>query len=115
VQTKRIGAAVVLAIWSSSALGAADGAALFASKCSPCHGASGEGAKFAPRPIAGLPRQVVEAVLRDGFGKMRPPQGVTADERAALARYVAGLRGESTSAPPVAAGGPRARPPSPAR
>lgn len=70
----------------------ASGAALYRDRCAPCHGARGQGARFAPRIIAGLPENQVRKVLVEGRGKMKPIQGASADQIAAIAKHVSTLR-----------------------
>ena len=67
----------------------ADGAATYASKCKACHGASGEGSKMAPNPIAGMSADQVEKAINEGKGKMKPQKVDNAKE---VATYVAGLK-----------------------
>ncbi len=66
----------------------ADGAATYAAKCAMCHGKKAEGAKMAPKAIAGTPADQVKAVIASGKGKMKP---VKIDDADAVAQYVAGL------------------------
>ena len=83
---------VLVALAMSTAVFAADGAALFKSKCAGCHGPNGEG-KMGPK-IAG--NTGVADVLTNG-GKTKAPHtkpfaNLTADEVKAIADYVAGLK-----------------------
>lgn len=74
---------------SLSTAALADGAATYAAKCKACHGASGEGAKLAPKPIAGLPAAEVKKAIDEGKGKMKPVKIDNSDE---VASFVAGLK-----------------------
>ncbi len=85
---KRIVSALFAVAFATTAL-AADGAALYNSKCKGCHGAEGAGSKMAPNPIAGLPAAQVEKAITEGKGKMKP---VKVDDPKAVAEYVAGLK-----------------------
>lgn len=85
---KRIVTALFAVAFATTAL-AADGAALYASKCKACHGAAGEGAKMAPNAIAGTPADQVKKAITEGKGKMKPVKVEDAD---AVAAYVAGLK-----------------------
>ncbi|GEJ56746.1 c-type cytochrome [Anaeromyxobacter diazotrophicus] len=85
---KRIVTALFAVAFATTAL-AADGAALYASKCKACHGAAGEGAKMAPNAIAGMPADQVKKAITEGKGKMKP---VKVDDADAVAAYVAGLK-----------------------
>ncbi|OFX23272.1 MAG: hypothetical protein A2V77_00050 [Anaeromyxobacter sp. RBG_16_69_14] len=67
----------------------ADVAATYASKCAACHGKAGQGAKMAPKPIAGLPAAEVKKAIAEGKGKMKPVKIEDAD---GVAAYVAGLK-----------------------
>ena len=83
---------VLVALAMSTAVFAADGAALFKAKCSGCHGANAEG-KIGPK-IAGNTN--VADVLTNG-GKTKAPHtkafaNITADDVKAIADYVAGLK-----------------------
>ena len=84
---KRIVTALFAVAIATSAF--ADGAATFASKCAACHGKSGEGAKMAPAPIAGMSADAVKKAITEGKGKMKPVKIEDAD---AVAAYVAGLK-----------------------
>lgn len=85
---KRIVSALFAVAFATTAL-AADGAALYNSKCKACHGADGAGAKMAPTPIAGMPADQVKKAITEGKGKMKP---VKIDDADAVAAYVAGLK-----------------------
>ncbi len=83
---------VALAMMMSTAAFADEGADLFKSKCSGCHGAMGEG-KMGPK-IAGS--TAVADVLTNG-GKAKAPHtkafaNLTADQVKSIADYVAGLK-----------------------
>lgn len=84
-------ALVVLGIASSAY--ADEAAATYAKKCAMCHGKAGEGAKMAPKPIAGLPAAETKKAIVEGKGKMKPVKIDEADA-AAVAEYVAGLKKE---------------------
>jgi mono/diheme cytochrome c family protein len=85
-------AAAVLLATAGVASAAEDGAALYKSKCAACHGASGEGAKMAPAPIAGMAAADTKKVITDGKGKMKPVKGVTEEQADAIAKHVAGQK-----------------------
>ncbi len=74
----------------STAAFAADGAAIFASKCKSCHGADAKGAKMAPNAIAGTDAAAVKKAVTEGKGKMKPVK-ISAEDVDAVAAYVAGL------------------------
>jgi cytochrome c len=84
---------VVLAMMLSTAAFAADGATIF-HKCAMCHGPNGEG-KIGPK-IAGLPADKVTEVLSKGGLPKAPHKtpfaGLSADDIAAVATYVSGLK-----------------------
>jgi cytochrome c6 len=84
---KRIALAIVALGLASSAR--ADAAATFSKKCAVCHGKAGQGAKMAPKAIAGLPEAEVKKTILEGKGKMKP---VKIDDVDAVAAYVAGLK-----------------------
>jgi len=84
---KRILVALALAGFATTAF--ADAAATYASKCAMCHGKAGEGAKMAPKPIAGAPAAEVKKAIAEGKGKMKPVKIEDAD---AVAAYVEGLK-----------------------
>jgi cytochrome c553 len=67
--------------------------------CASCHGSSGQGGLTGAPPLAGLSREYLARQLDDyASGTRRHPvmtpiaQGLTAEEREALAAYYAGLR-----------------------
>jgi mono/diheme cytochrome c family protein len=84
---KRIVAALFTVAVATSAY--ADAAATFGSKCAACHGKAGQGAKIAPKPIAGLPADQVKKAITGGKGKMKPVKIEDAD---GVAAYVADLK-----------------------
>ena len=86
---KRI--ALALAVLGIASSAHADAAATYAKKCAMCHGKAGEGAKMAPKPIAGLPAAETKKAIVEGKGKMKPVKMDEADA-AAVAEYVAGLK-----------------------
>jgi mono/diheme cytochrome c family protein len=88
---KRIALALALAVGFASSAYAEESAAAatYAKKCAMCHGKAGEGAKMAPKPIAGLPTEEVKKAIVEGKGKMKP---VKIDDADAVAAYVAGLK-----------------------
>jgi mono/diheme cytochrome c family protein len=85
----------LLALASTLAWSAEDGAALFKAKCAGCHGAAGEGkpAMKAP-PLKGKSEADVTAVLTKGgkTGIHSKAFAVTADQATAVAGYVATLK-----------------------
>lgn len=71
---------------------AEDGAALFKAKCAMCHGDQGQG-KMAPK-IAGSAK-VFDVLTKGGEAKaphVKPMATLTADQVAAIAAYVKGLK-----------------------
>jgi len=84
--------AIVAAFGLASAAHAADGAALFKSKCAACHGQNAEGAKMSPNAIAGTPAETVKEAITAGKGKMKPVKSVSAEEADAIAKHVASLK-----------------------
>ena len=82
-------AAIALA---TTTYAAADGAALFKSKCAACHGQNAEGAKMSPNAIAGTPADAVKKAITEGKGKMKPVKSVSAEEADAIAQHGAGLK-----------------------
>ena len=83
----RIVAALFIVAVATSAY--ADAAATFASKCAGCHGKAGQGAKVAPKPIAGMQADEVKKAIAQGKGKMKPVKIEDAD---GVAAYVEGLK-----------------------
>lgn len=69
---------------------AADVPALYQKHCAACHGPGGRGDTATP-PIAGMPASKVEKAVN----AHKPPMdktGMTADEVAAMGRWVSGLK-----------------------
>lgn len=87
---KRIVIALAAIAFATSAL-AADGAALYKSKCAACHGADGKGSKMAPDSIAGKAADVSKKAINEGKGKMKAMKMEAADVDAVSA-FVAGLK-----------------------
>ena len=86
----------LLALASTLAWSAEDGAALYKAKCAMCHGPAGEGkpAMKAP-PLKGKSEADVTAILTKGgkTGKHSVPfAGLTADQAKAVAGYVSTLK-----------------------
>jgi len=91
---KRILVAIVLSgvsstLWAGAAL-AADIPALYQKHCAACHGANGQGGTATP-PIAGMPASAVAKVVNAHPTPM-DKTGMTADEVAAMGRYVSNLK-----------------------
>lgn len=88
---KRVVLSIILAgVIPASPAAAADGAALYQKHCAVCHGSRGQGGTATP-PVAGMDAGKVAKVV----GAHPPPMektGMTADEIAALARFVSGLK-----------------------
>jgi mono/diheme cytochrome c family protein len=84
--------ALAAAFGLATAAHAADGAALFKSKCAACHGQNAEGAKMSPTPIAGTPEATVKQAITQGKGKMKPVKSVSEEEADAIAKHVSGLK-----------------------
>jgi mono/diheme cytochrome c family protein len=90
---KRIVTALALVLgFAGAARAAEDGAALYKAKCAACHGQSGEGAKMAPNPIAGMADADVHKTIMEGKGKMKPVKGLSHEEMDAIAKHVASLK-----------------------
>jgi mono/diheme cytochrome c family protein len=73
---------------------AQDGATLFKTKCAMCHGDQGQGKPPMAPAIAGSAK-VVDVLTKGGEPKaphIKPMSTVTADQAAALAAYVKGLK-----------------------
>jgi mono/diheme cytochrome c family protein len=89
--------ALAMAMSMSTVAFAADGAAMFKTKCAMCHGPEGQG-KIGPK-IAGKDAATVADVLSKG-GQAKPPHtgafsmggALSADQIQALATYVSGLK-----------------------
>jgi cytochrome c6 len=93
---KRILMAVAAASLATGAL-AADGAAIYASKCAACHGKDGKGTavgqKMGAKDLATVKGGEAEivAVVSDGKGKMTAFKNkLSAEEIQAVAKYVKG-------------------------
>lgn len=95
---KRIATVLALSfLFAGSAL-AADGKALFTSKCTVCHGADGKGQSAMGKKlgvkdltVTKLSEADVEATITKGKGKMTPFAGkLTAEEIKAVAGFVKG-------------------------
>ena len=91
---KRILVAVVLSgvsttFWAGPAL-ASDIPALYQKHCAACHGGRGQGGTATP-PIAGMPAAAVSKVVNAHPTPM-DKTGMTADEVAAMGRYVSNLK-----------------------
>ncbi len=98
---KRIAAIVSALVLAFPALALAEeAAALYASKCTPCHGKDGKGTavgkKMGAKDLTALKASEPEiaAVIANGKGKMAAYKGKLTDEQIqALAKYVgAGLK-----------------------
>jgi len=92
---KRFAMTLAAVLFATSAF-AADGAALYASKCKACHGAAGEGAKMAG-PVKGLDaakvkKAITEGVPAAGGKKEMKIVKIDAAEADAVAAFVAGLK-----------------------
>ncbi len=88
---KRIMTAVFALAFATSAF-AADGAALYSSKCKMCHGPEGKGGAMFKGKIAGMPAAEVKNVIEKGKGKMKPVSTVTGADADAVAQYVSTLK-----------------------
>src|SRR5215470_10622110 len=90
----------VLLTTSLSSLAAADGAALYKSKCAGCHGANGEGKPAVKAPaLKGTQMDASQVVqnLTKGDPKNKAPhnkaiKGLTEEEATSLAEYVKSLK-----------------------
>ena len=89
---KRFVTGLFLLAFSAAAL-AADGAAIYKSRCAICHGPEGSGGKIMPRPTRGTPEAKVLEMIKKGSanGKMKPVT-LSDEDAAAVAKYVAGLK-----------------------
>jgi mono/diheme cytochrome c family protein len=87
---KRMVAALFTLALATSAY--ADAAATYHSKCAACHGKSGEGAKMAPKPIAGMPADKVKDAIVNGFKGEKTMKPVKIEDADAVAAYVHGLK-----------------------
>lgn len=106
---KRFLAGTIVALAFSTSAFAADGAAIYKSKCLACHGVEGKGSAMAPA-FNGNPhfksandQQISDIILkgRSGAEKMHkqfttdmPPQKLSDDELKAVVAYVRSLVGE---------------------
>jgi mono/diheme cytochrome c family protein len=99
--TLRIRSAIVIAflLASGPAWAAADGAALYKSRCSNCHGANGEGKpamKTPPLKGTAMSAEDVQALLTTGVSGKKGPHGkamsgLKAEQAKAIADYVKSL------------------------
>jgi mono/diheme cytochrome c family protein len=95
---KRIAAALALTLAVAGTAQAADGKALFASKCKVCHDADGKGQGVMGKKlgvkdltVTTLSAADIEATISKGKGKMTPFAGKLApDEIKAVAAFVKG-------------------------
>jgi mono/diheme cytochrome c family protein len=87
---KRIVAALFTLTVATAAY--ADPAATYASKCAACHGKAGEGAKIAPKPIAGTPADKVKDAIVNGYKGEKTMKPVKIEDADGVAAYVAGLK-----------------------
>lgn len=84
--------------------GAADGAAIYTSKCVSCHGADGKGATAMGKKLkckdltvskpteAQVVKAVKEGIKEGDKVRMKPIAGVTDDDAKAIAAYIKGLK-----------------------
>ena len=92
------GIAIPLALVSSSAWAdAADGKAVFESKCRACHGADGKGnpsmvKAMGVKPIGGTSQADTKAAVTKGKNKMKPIASVTGKQLDDVAAYVSSLK-----------------------
>jgi mono/diheme cytochrome c family protein len=95
---KRIALALALSFLFAGAAQAADGKALFASKCTVCHGPDGKGQSSMGKKlgvkdltVTKLSAGDIEAMITKGKGKMTPFEGkLTGEEIKAVAAHVKG-------------------------
>ena len=76
---------------------AADGKAVYESKCRSCHGADGKGTPamakaMGVKPINGASEATVKEAVTKGKNKMKPTPGVTGKALDDVAAYVASLK-----------------------
>jgi cytochrome c len=91
---------VAMLLIGSTASWAADGAALYKSKCAGCHGASGEGKPAIKAPAVkgtALSSDELVAHLTKGEASSKAPHnkgiaGLTDDQAKAIAEYIKGLK-----------------------
>ncbi|HEY7097632.1 MAG TPA: c-type cytochrome [Terriglobales bacterium] len=87
----------LLLLAATSAWGAEDGAALYKTKCSGCHGANGEGKPAVKAPaLKGTTKDVVEHLTK-GEASSKPPHnkgmsGLTEEQAKAIAEYIKTLQ-----------------------
>ncbi len=81
----------LVAVAAAASTYAADGAAVYASKCKMCHGPNGEGTKMGVA-IAGKSAGDVKTAVTQGKGKMKPVKTVEGADLDAVAAYVSGLK-----------------------
>lgn len=95
---KRIALALAVSFLFASAAQAADGKALFSTKCTVCHGADGKGQSAMGKKlgvkdltVTKLSAADIEATVTHGKGKMTKFEGkLTAEEIKAVAAFVKG-------------------------
>lgn len=93
-------AVAMLLVTSLYSLAAADGAALFKSKCAGCHGANGEGKPAVKAPaLKGTTRDAAQITdhLMKGESSSKPPHnkginGLSEEQAKAIADYVKSLK-----------------------
>lgn len=93
-------AVAMLLVTSLYSLAAADGAALFKSKCAGCHGANGEGKPAVKAPaLKGTTRDAAQITdhLMKGESGSKPPHnkginGLSEEQAKAIADYVKSLK-----------------------
>jgi mono/diheme cytochrome c family protein len=92
------GSTILLALVIGSAWAdAADGKAVFESKCRACHGADGKGnpamvKAMGVKPIGGTAEADTKAAVTKGKNKMKPITSVTGKQLDDVAAYVASLK-----------------------
>ena len=95
---KRIAAALAASFLLAGAAQAADGKALFGSKCAVCHGPDGKGQSAMGKKlgvkdltVTKLSAVDIEATIKKGKGKMTPFEGkLSAEEIKAVGAFVKG-------------------------
>jgi len=96
-KSRLISYAVALALLSAlPAAAAADGKALYSSKCAMCHGQDGTPKKMAEGSKAfssadfkkGATAEAIVADVKNGKGKMKPITSLTDEESKAIADYI---------------------------
>jgi len=93
----RIATAVLASITTLAGIPALaqDGATLYKTKCTMCHGDQGQGKPSGAPKLVGTTKNVVDVLIKGGEAKaphMKPMSTVTADQAAALATYVKTLK-----------------------